>query len=227
MAANKRAKHIPLTKIFNRANFYGFEFYVNENVLSPRPETELLVEEVVKEVKERNNKKTKVLDLCTGSGCIATVISMKTGLKVFASDISESALDVARQNAKNLNADVKFVESDLFNSIKHKFDIIVSNPPYIKSQDILTLEEEVKDNDPLISLDGGEDGLYFYKEIAKIAPLYLNKNGKIFLEVGFDQAKSVKKLLQNNFENIKIKKDYNGIDRMVIASLKGKFENAR
>lgn len=225
-ATAKREKHIPLTKIFNRANFYGYDFYVDKSVLSPRPETELLVEEVIKEINSRNNKKIKVLDLCTGSGCIATVISKRTGVKVFASDISESALSVAKKNVQNNDAQVKFINSDLFNEIKDKFDIIVSNPPYIKSQDILSLEDEVKRNDPLISLDGGEDGLYFYKEIAKNAPKHLNKNGKIFLEVGIDQAKIVKKLLQNDFENIKIKKDYNDIDRMVIANLKGKSEDA-
>ena len=108
-----------------------------------------------------------------------------------------------------------------------KFDIIISNPPYIRSKDILALEDEVKKNDPLISLDGGEDGLYFYREIAKSAPKYLNKNGKIFLEIGINEAKSVKKMLQNNFENIKIKKDYSGIDRVVIADIKGKNDNAR
>ena len=220
-ATAKREKHVPLTKIFNRANFYGFDFYVDKSVLSPRPETELLAEEVLKEIRSQNNKKIKVLDLCTGSGCIAITISKKADIKVYASDVSEDALSVAKKNCQTIDAQVKFVNSDLFNNIKDKFDIIVSNPPYIKSQDILSLEDEVKRNDPLLSLDGGEDGLYFYKEIAKTAPKYLTKNGKIFLEIGYDQGKSVKKLLQNDFENIKIKKDYSGLDRIVVAELKG------
>lgn len=223
-ATSKREKHIPLSKIFNRACFYGLDFYVDKNVLSPRPETEILVEEIIKEIKNSENKKINVLDLCTGSGCIAITIAKNTNAKVYAIDVSENALNVAKKNAEAHNVNVKFINSDLFSNLKkEKFDYIISNPPYICSKDILALEDEVKKNDPLISLDGGEDGLYFYKEIAKHAPNYLNKNGKIFLEIGINQAKSVKKLLQNNFENIKIKKDYSGIDRVVIADLKGKI----
>ena len=226
-ATAKREKHIPLTKIFNRACFYGLDFYVDKNVLSPRPETEIMVEEVIHEI-QNSTDKLKVLDLCTGSGCIAITIAKNTDAKVYAVDISEAALSVAKKNATTHNANVKFINSDLFNNLKkEKFDIIISNPPYIRSKDILALEDEVKKNDPLISLDGGEDGLYFYREIAKSAPKYLNKNGKIFLEIGINEAKSVKKLLQNNFENIKIKKDYSGIDRVVIADIKGKNDNAR
>ena len=222
-ATAKREKHIPLTKIFNKACFYGLDFYVDKNVLSPRPETELLVEEAIKIINSLNSKKTKVLDLCTGSGIIATIIAKNTDAKVFASDVSTSALSVAKKNAEAHGAKVKFIESDLFKNIKkEKFDIIISNPPYIPSKDILALEDEVKKNDPLISLDGGEDGLYFYREIIKAAPDYLNKNGYIMLEIGINQSKSVKKLLQNNFENIRIKKDYNKIDRIIISNLKGK-----
>lgn len=227
-ATSKREKHIPLTKIFNRACFYGLDFYVDKNVLSPRPETEILVEEVIKEINNSGNDKLKILDLCTGSGCIAITIAKNTEAKVYAIDISENALNVAKKNAETHKVNVKFINSDLFNSLKkEKFDIIVSNPPYIRSKDILALEDEVKKNDPLISLDGGEDGLYFYREISKTAPKHLNKNGKIFLEIGINESKSVKKLLQNNFENIKIKKDYSGIDRIVIADIKGKNDNAR
>ena len=186
-----------------------------------------MVEEVIHEIQNRAVK-LKVLDLCTGSGCIAITIAKNTDAKVYAVDISEAALTVAKKNATTHNANVKFINSDLFNNLKkEKFDIIISNPPYIRSKDILALEDEVKKNDPLISLDGGEDGLYFYREIAKSAPKYLNKNGKIFLEIGINEAKSVKKLLQNNFENIKIKKDYSGIDRVVIADIKKKNDNAR
>lgn len=227
-ATSKREKHIPLTKIFNRACFYGLDFYVDKNVLSPRPETEILVEEAINEIKNSNNSKIKILDLCTGSGCIAITIAKNTNAKVYASDVSDAALNVAKKNAETHKVNIKFINSDLFNNLKkEKFDIIISNPPYIRSKDILSLEDEVKKFDPIISLDGGEDGLYFYREIAKHAPAHLNKNGKLFLEIGINEAKSVKKLLQNNFENIKIKKDYAGIDRVVIADLKGKNDNAR
>lgn len=221
-ATAKREKHMPLTKIFNRACFYGLDFYVDKNVLSPRPETELLVEEVIKTVNSSELKKVNILDLCTGSGAIAVVLAKKTNAKITASDVSESALDVAKKNAAAHDANVKFVSSDLFKNIKGKFDYIVSNPPYIKTQDILALEDEVKKNDPYIALDGGEDGLYFYREIARLAPEFLNKNGKLFLEIGIGEAKSVKKLLQKNFENIKIKKDYSAIERIIVADLKGK-----
>ena len=222
-ATTKREKHIPLTKIFNKACFYGYDFYIDKNVLSPRPETEILVEEVIKEVNKNENSKLKILDLCTGSGAIAVVLSKKTDAKIFASDISELALNVAKRNAQDYNCNIKFIVSDMFKNFKkEKFDIIVSNPPYIPTKDILALEDEVKNNDPLISLDGGEDGLYFYREIIKNAPNFLNKNGKIFLEIGINQSKSVKKLLQNDFENIKIIKDYSGIDRIIVAKLKGK-----
>ena len=218
----KREKHIPLTKIFNKANFYGYDFYIDKNVLSPRPETELLVEEVIKTTKEKNNPKTKILDLCTGSGAIAVVVAKKTDAKIYASDISESALLVAKKNAKTHEAHIKFVNSDMFKNFKkEKFDIIVSNPPYIPSKDILALEDEVKNYDPLLALDGGDDGLMFYREIIKEAPKFLCAGGMIFLEIGINQSKSVKKLLQKDFEDIKIKKDYSKIDRIIIAKLKG------
>ena len=221
--AEKRSKHIPLNKIFNKANFFGYDFYIDKNVLAPRQETELLVEEILKEIKDKNQEKLKILDLCTGSGCIAIVLAKKCTAKIFASDVSEAALKIAKKNAENFDVKIKFINSDLFKNIKRtKFDIIVSNPPYIKSKEILALDDEVKKYDPIISLDGGEDGLYFYKEIIKHSPDFLKKNGRIFFEIGFDQANSVKKLLQNNFENITIRKDYGGKDRIVVATIKGK-----
>jgi release factor glutamine methyltransferase len=219
-ALTKREKRMPLSKIFNHANFYGYDFYVDKNVLSPRPETEEVVEEAIKLIK--TNDSDKVLDLMTGSGAIAITIANQTNANVFASDISEQALLIAKKNAKNNKAKIKFIESDIFKNIKkEKFDLIISNPPYISSKDILTLDDEVKKYDPLISLDGGEDGLYFYREIAENAPKYLKTKGILVLEIGEDQGKSVKKLLQKNFENIRIKKDYNKNDRIVIAKLKG------
>ncbi|MDD4110249.1 MAG: peptide chain release factor N(5)-glutamine methyltransferase [Clostridia bacterium] len=221
-ALAKREKRMPLTKIFNHANFYGYDFYVDKNVLSPRPETELVVEEAIKIIKEFKNDKTKVLDLMTGSGVMAVTIAKQTKSNVFASDVSEQALTIARKNAKNNKVKIKFIESDIFKKFKRqKFDIIVSNPPYIPSKDILTLDDEVKKFDPLISLDGGDDGFYFYKKIAQLSPKFLKANGYLILEIGEDQGKEVRKLLQKDFENIRIKKDYNKNDRIVIAKLKG------
>ncbi|MBO4412492.1 MAG: peptide chain release factor N(5)-glutamine methyltransferase [Clostridia bacterium] len=228
LVAEKRAKRIPLNKIFNRANFYGYNFYIDKNVLAPRPETELLVQEVLEEIKEKNQEKLKILDLCTGSGCIAIVLAKKSNAKIYASDVSLAALKIAKKNAENFDVKVKFINSDIFKNFKrNKFDIIVSNPPYIKTKDILALDDEVKKYDPLIALDGGENGLYFYDEIIKHSPNFLKKNGKIFFEIGYNQAESIKKLLQNQFENITIKKDYSGNDRIVVANLKGKIKNAR
>ena len=220
LALEKREQRIPISKIFNRCDFYGRDFYVNNNVLSPRQETELVVEQAIQEIK-KINKRAKVLDLMTGSGVIAITIALETNSNVYASDISKQALEVAKKNAKKHNAKIKFIESDIFKSFKHeKFDVIVSNPPYICSKDILTLDEEVKKYDPLISLDGGEDGLFFYKEIANNCLKFLKDNGVLVLEIGYNQGQSVKKLLQNNFKNIRIKKDYSGNDRIVIASKK-------
>lgn len=213
--AKKRLNGMPIQKIFKRAYFFDYVFYINNNVLCPRPETELLTEEVIKLA--HNDR--KIFDLCTGSGCIAITVQKKTGTKVLASDISKKALYVAKKNAKNLGANVKFVCSNMFENIKQKFDIIVSNPPYIPTKTCQTLDREVKDFDPIISLDGGEDGLDFYKIICENAKDYLNKNGKVLLEVGINQAKIVEKMLKNAGFYTKIKKDYNNIDRIVIGEL--------
>ena len=213
--AKKRLNGMPIQKIFKRAYFFDYVFYINNNVLCPRPETELLTEEVIKLA----HSDSKILDLCTGSGCIAITVQKKTGIKVVASDISKKALYVAKKNAKNLGANVKFVFSNMFENIKQKFDIIVSNPPYIPTKICQTLDREVKDFDPIISLDGGEDGLDFYKIICENAKDYLNKNGKVLLEVGINQAKIVEKMLKNAGFYTKIKKDYNNIDRIVIGEL--------
>ena len=219
-ALAKREKRMPISKIFNLACFYGRDFYVDKNVLSPRQETELVAEEAIKEAKKLLNQ-PKVLDLMTGSGVVAVTVALETNSTVFASDVSKAALEVAKKNAKANGAKVKFVESDLFKAFKReKFDIIVSNPPYIASKEILTLDDEVKKYDPLISLDGGEDGLYFYREIANLSPKFLKEGGELILEIGSTQGGSVKKLLQNNFKNIKIKKDYSGNDRIVVATKK-------
>lgn len=216
-AIKKRADGMPMTKIFGKAYFYGNEFIVTNDVLSPRQDTEILVEETLK----RTKNKSRVLDLCTGSGAIAISVALNTSASVFATDISEKALLVAKQNASKLNANVSFIQSDLFSGLKHqRFDIIVSNPPYIKTDDISQLDEEVKNFDPKLALDGGYSGLDFYQKIIEQAPLHLTKKGTILFEVGINQAQDVKNLLQKSFENIIIVKDYNKIERVVIATLK-------
>lgn len=215
-AVKKRLEGMPIQKIFRRAYFYDLVLYINNNVLCPRPETELLVEEVLK----TSNEKSKILDLCTGSGAIALAIKRHTNAQVFASDISKKALYVAKKNARNLNLQLKFIHSNMFDGIKQKFDIIVSNPPYIKTEDCKMLDVEVKNYDPIISLDGGANGLKFYEIIAKDAPKHLTKTGKIVLEVGMGQAQDVKKLLEKNGFVCYIKRDYNNIERVVVGELK-------
>ncbi|MBR4420809.1 MAG: peptide chain release factor N(5)-glutamine methyltransferase, partial [Clostridia bacterium] len=163
------------------------------------------------------NANEKVLDLCTGSGAIAVTIAKKSGAEVYASDISQGAIEVATQNAELNDAKVTFIHSDLFNDIEGKFDIIISNPPYIPTADIEELESTVKDYEPRLALDGGLDGLDCYRKIASQAVNHLNDNGLLFMEFGVGQAEDITKLLQENFVNIEIKKDLSGIERMVKA----------
>lgn len=217
-ATTARASGKPLSAIFGFVEFYGLKFNINKKVLSPRMETEILVEEVLKEIGDK--KKLNVLDLCTGSGAIAIVIAKKSKCLVSATDVSKMALDVAKENAKNNNVKINFLQSDMFENLKKraKFDIIVSNPPYIRTLDIEGLDEEVKNYDPKLALDGGVDGLKFYRVIAQNAPLHLKKSGKLFLEIGKGQYSAVEKILiENGFTNISYRKDYSKIIRVVIA----------
>lgn len=217
-ATQARASGKPLSSIFGYVEFYGLRFDVNKKVLSPRMETELLVEEAIKLI---GNQKLEVLDLGTGSGAIAITIAKFTKAKVTAVDISKGALATAATNAQKNEVKVEFIESDLFNRLKNrkKFDIIISNPPYIRSGDIARLDDEVKNYDPRLALDGGEDGLDFYRKIAAQAPKYLNKGGTLLLEIGQGQFSDVKKLLsENGFTNIQSKKDYSKITRIVQAN---------
>ena len=211
----RRSKRIPLSYIIGTRDFMGFSFRVNENVLIPEQETEILVEEVIK-----HSEGKKVLDLCTGSGCIAISISLLgRPAMVIGSDISKKALEVARENADLLQADkVKFIWSDLFENVEGKFDIIVSNPPYIETGVIEELEPEVRNYIPRIALDGDADGLSFYRKISKEAQKYLNKNARIFYEIGYNQSRAVASiLLENGFTDVKVIKDYSGLDRIVMA----------
>lgn len=217
-AIQKIKKGIPVQYITNEQEFMGSCFYVNEDVLIPQPDTEILVEEVIKLVKQ---KKVTVLDLCCGSGCIG--ISLKKFCKevsVVLSDVSKKAIEVAKKNAILFHVDVQMIQSNLFTNIKEKYDIIVSNPPYIETNVITMLSQEVQ-NEPNIALDGGEDGLTFYRKIIKEAPNYLNKNGYLCLEIGFNQKEAVVQLLQENFENIVTKQDLAGNNRVIIAKKKG------
>ncbi|MEG1790676.1 MAG: peptide chain release factor N(5)-glutamine methyltransferase [Clostridia bacterium] len=210
--ANERAKHIPLQYILGSANFYGFDIDVTAGVLIPRPETELLCEQVIKIAEGK-----KVLDLCTGSGAIAIAVSKSVECEMVATDISSVALDIAKRNAEKLNAKVIFFQGDLFENIDGKFDIIVSNPPYIKSSDILNLAVEVKDYEPLIALDGGLDGYCVYTRIIDEVKSHLNEGGTLMLEVGEGQADEIKAMLFDKFEDITILNDYNNIPRIIIA----------
>lgn len=213
-------KKEPLQKIFKQAYFYGRKFYVNSNVLTPRSDTENLCEEVLK--RYRNSERPlKILDLCCGSGAIIITLCKELDNKInsyYASDISFRALRVAKKNAKTCKADINFIKSDMFKKINEKFDVIVSNPPYIKTKDINLLDDEVKNFDPKISLDGGADGLDFYKIIAENADKYLNENGMVFLEFGINQAKDLIKLFEKDYKDVKIVKDFNNIDRILIAT---------
>lgn len=219
----KLAKNIPIEHITNQKEFMKLNFFVDENVLIPRQDTEILVEEVIKIAKKINSK--KILDLCTGSGAIG--ISLAKYIEkseITATDISEDAIRVANKNAimNNVEDRITFIKSDLFNNIpNNKYDIIVSNPPYIKKEIIKTLEKQVQ-NEPILALDGGEDGLNFYRKIIKQSYEYLKYGGYLCLEIGYDQKIDVIELLENEekYINIYSKKDLYGNDRIVIAELK-------
>ena len=212
---------IPIQYITNNQEFMNLNFYVDENVLIPQPDTETLVEEVINEYKE---KKCEILDLCTASGAIAISLAKYINeSNIVASDISMKALQIAKLNAeKNLvRKKIEFIESDMFNKIyKDDFDIIVSNPPYIKTKVIEELDKQVK-NEPYIALDGGADGLKFYKIIIENAYKYIKNEGKVFLEIGYDQKEDVENLLKENknYSEIKTIQDLSGNDRCVIAKV--------
>lgn len=221
-AIKKLIQGIPLQHITHRQEFMKLMFYVDENVLIPRPDTEILVEEVIR-ISEKINAK-KILDLCTGSGAIA--VSLAKYIKdsqITATDVSEKALRIARLNARNNKVDDKitFISSDLFQNIpEEKYDIIVSNPPYIKRKVIEKLDKEVK-NEPIIALDGGNDGLEFYKKIINNAYGYLKYKGYLCLEIGYDQKNEVIDLLkkEEKYVDLYSKKDLYDNDRIVIAKL--------
>lgn len=217
----RRAKRIPLQHIVGYQEFMSLRFKVNEDVLVPRFDTENLVEEALKHVHDG----MRVLDMCTGSGCILiSILNYSNDCTGVGVDISDKALKVAKENAKNILKDrqdinISFLKSDLFSELssEEKFDVIVSNPPYIQTEVIKTLEREVKDYDPIIALDGGADGLAFYRRIIDSSGDYLNPGGVIIFEIGYDEALEVTNLLKRaGFINISVTKDLSGLDRVVI-----------
>lgn len=215
-ALEKRLNHIPLGYIFGKTNFYGLDFIVNENVLIPRLDTEILVEKVISEINSRNEK-CSVLDIGTGSGAIAVTVAKETNANVTAVDISPLALEVARKNAELNQVDVEFVLSDLFENMENRqFDFIVSNPPYIESAGIDRLMPEVRFHEPILALDGGRSGVDFYEKIIERSNKFLKPNGKLFFEIGYNQGESVAKLMKNKFKNICVYKDYSNNDRVVV-----------
>lgn len=212
--ANERASGKPLWYIVGDTEFYGYTIKVDNRVLIPRPETEELCEYAISQVSEGD----RVLDLCTGSGAIAIALAKKTKAEVYASDISQEALALATENATLNQASVTFIESDLFSQIEGQFNVIISNPPYIPTADIEELEVSVKDYEPRLALDGGADGLDYYRKIASLAKEHLVGGGYLFMEFGINQATDVKEILmQEGYSEIEVKKDLCGKERMIKA----------
>lgn len=218
----RRAERIPLQQITGSREFMGLEFYVNEHVLIPRQDTETLVERVLRDYKGKN---PEILDMCSGSGCIAVSLALLGGFdRVTGADISPEALKVAEKNAEHLMGvkKITLVESDLFGSFPkdRKFDIIVSNPPYIPTKVIEELQPEVRDHEPMLALDGKEDGLYFYRRLALESGNLLKPGGAVYFEIGYDQGEAVSGLLREaGFKDIQVIQDAAGLDRVVCAIL--------
>lgn len=223
----KRSAHIPLQYLIGEQVFMGFSFLVNSNVLIPRQDTEILVEEVQK----RLRPEMAVLDMCTGSGCILLSLVQNCKIKrAVGADLSWEALEVAKKNEERLCKDgllkkIEWVHTDMFERIEGTFDCIIANPPYIATAVIETLEEEVRKYEPRLALDGREDGLSFYRILAKEAKDYLNLGGMLFLEIGYDQGRAVSSLLrEQGFSQVQIKKDLAGWDRVCFGKLEGNLE---
>lgn len=219
-----RSSHYPCQYIIGKQEFMGFLFKVTEDVLIPRQETELLVEQAL--FISQDMEECKILDVCCGSGCIGisyNLMRMKEGHNndtVCLLDISKEAVIVANENKTSLGAKCDIIVSDLFENVDEKYDMIISNPPYICTDEINELMEEVRCYEPMLALDGRSDGLYFYKKIIEEARKYLYEDGKLLFEIGCDQYESVRGLLIDaGFSNVTLKKDYAGLDRVVVGSL--------
>ena len=230
----RRAERIPLQHLTGEQEFMGLSFWVSEKVLIPRQDTEVLVEEVLRDLHDGS----RILDMCTGSGCILiSLLHYSNDCSGLGVDISEAALQVARENAARHGlvyggtehaemsrrmcgkGDIQFLQSDLFEKVTGKFEIIVSNPPYIRSDVIPTLMPEVRNHEPLSALDGYEDGLFFYRKIIEEAPAYLTGGGRLYFEIGCEQGQEVSALMeQGGFTEIQVIKDYAGLDRVVMGT---------
>lgn len=219
-----RAEHIPLQHLTGQQEFMGLKFLVNEHVLIPRQDTELLVEKAMEVIQSMENPEdVEVLDMCTGSGCIIISLQKLLCLKgAIAVDVSAAALEVAAKNAELNEASVRFVKSNLFENIEDRYDMIVSNPPYIETAEVETLMPEVRNHEPRLALDGDSDGLKFYREITESAVHHLKKNGFLLYEIGYNQAESVRNILRNNhFTEIEVFQDLAGKDRVIKAKFSG------
>lgn len=224
----RRKKHEPVWQILGKVEFWGLDFAVNQNVLIPRPETEFLVQEALKRIRDHESGIVNVLDVGTGAGTIAIAIASESGIKnhelrVFASDVSGKALSVAKKNAKALKVEksIKFIKSDLFKNIEGKFDIITANLPYIPTEDLGGLALEIHHYEPRLALDGGNGGLVLYEKFLKAVPTHLNEKGSVFCEIGKGQGESFCKFVKKYLPKAKceIKKDLAGFDRIAIISL--------
>lgn len=213
MVIEKRAQRIPLQHITGQQEFMGLTFKVNEHVLIPRQDTEILVEEAMRYLSDG----MRILDICTGSGCILlSLLKYSNECEGLGVDISDDALAVARENAQNLGLEAEFRHSDLLEKVEGKFDMIVSNPPYIETAVVDTLMPEVREHEPMLALDGREDGLYFYRRIVEQCTSYMTRGARLFFEIGYDQGETVKDMMiHKGFCEVEIIKDYAGLDRVV------------
>ena len=220
----RRAQHIPLQHITHEAWFYGLKFYVDEHVLTPRQDTEVLVEEVLLEAgkMQAGSSRSRILDMCTGSGCILlALLSVLKEAEGVGADLSEEALAVAAKNSRELGIPAVWKKSDLFADISGTYDIIVSNPPYIESHVVDSLMEEVRDHEPRMALDGTADGLYFYRRISGEAGEYLKPGGILAFEIGYNQGGPVRLMLRDaGYTEIRVVKDLAGLDRVVLGRKK-------
>ena len=213
----KRKNGMPLQYIFGEENFYGRTFRVLEGVLIPRQDTEISVETLLKIIK--NNKINNMLEIGCGTGIVSISVDLETKIDVTAVDISKRAIENSIINKEKLGSGIKIMKSDLFSNIKESFDLIYSNPPYIKSDEIEKLQVEVRKHEPRLALDGGEDGLHFYRKIIEKAPKYLNDRGYLVFEIGHDEAKDICALMEDKFD-IEVIKDLSKLDRVVVGQLR-------
>ena len=213
----KRILRIPVQHILGVQCFCGLEFIVSSDVLCPRLDTEVLIEEALKHIRPGSS----ILDMCTGSGCIVlTLLHFAKNCTGTAADLSEKALAIARQNAKKLEKECTFIHSDLFENIDGKYDVIISNPPYIATKEIEALEPEVRIHEPMMALDGKEDGLFFYRKIVSASVNYLNPEGWLIFEIGYDQGEAVSEMMKaSGYTEVRVIKDLAGLDRVVIGKL--------